>query len=153
MDAQEKKAYAFGMIFLLSNKMQNLGDKLDPQLTVKQWIFLTGVLRCESHTPTLSQVAARIGSSRQNVKKIALLLEKQGFVFMEKDVNDARAIRIHLTDTCLEHLESRNEMERRFLEELFDGFSAEDLTSLTSAMEELEKNVNKMERKYEEEEA
>lgn len=39
MELLQKKAYVFGMIFLLSNKMQALGDKLDPQLTVNPSIL------------------------------------------------------------------------------------------------------------------
>ncbi len=147
-DAQGNKAYVFGMIFLLSNKIQRLGDQRDPRLTVKQWIFLAGVLDCGGPGPTLSQVAARIGSSRQNVKKIASLLEKQGFLSMERDQKDGRALCISLTRECLAHLRQRDHMERRFLEELFQGFSGQELSALSKALEKLEGNVDNMEREW-----
>lgn len=153
MNNMENKAYVFGMIFMLSNKLQILGDKMDSHLTVKQWLFLAAVLRCESNAPTLSEVAARIGSSRQNVKKMASALEKQGFVLMEKDSSDARVLRINLTDICVAHLKQRHEMERRFIEELFDSFEPKELSSLSYMIQKLEKNVSEMRRRYDKGEA
>ncbi|WP_024345442.1 MarR family winged helix-turn-helix transcriptional regulator [Lacrimispora indolis] len=153
MNDMENKAYVFGMIFLLSNKLQILGDKMDPCLTVKQWFFLAGVLRCESNTPTLSELGAKIGSSRQNVKKIASLLEKQGFVLMEKDPEDGRVVRINLTDACVEYLKQREEMEDRFIEELFENFRPEDISLLSEMFQSLEGNVNEMGLKYDERKA
>ena len=150
MNDMEKKAYVFGMIFMLANKLQILGDKMDPYLTVKQWFFLAGVLRCESDAPTLTEVAVNIGSSRQNVKKIASLLERQGFVLMEKDPEDGRAVRIYLTPTCVEYLKQREEMEDRFIDELFEDFGPEDLSSLSELFQKLEGNVREVDLKYEE---
>lgn len=149
----EEKTYIFGTIFTLSNKLQLLGDRIDAKLTVKQWLFLAGVLRCDSNTPTLSEIAARIGSSRQNVKKMALILEKQGFVLLEKDARDARALRIRLTDVCKTHLKQREQAESRFIEELFDSFEAKELSALSAAIKKLEKNVKEMGQKYEEKES
>ncbi|EHQ90734.1 MarR family winged helix-turn-helix transcriptional regulator [Desulfosporosinus youngiae] len=143
----EEKAYVFGTIFTLANKLQILGDKMDPRLTVKQWLLLAGVLRCESTAPTLSEVAARIGSSRQNVKKMAALLEKQGFVLLERDGEDARMLRISLTEASRRHLQQREEMELRFLEEVFQGFDSRELLHLSAMIGKLEKNVGEMGRK------
>ena len=147
----EEKTYIFGTIFTLSNKLQFLGDKIDAKLTVKQWLLLAGVLKCESDTPMLSEIAARIGSSRQNVKKMASILEKQGFVLMEKDACDARMLRIRLTDACRAHLKQREETESQFIEELFSNFEAKELSTLSAALKKLEKNVRVMEQKYNQE--
>ncbi len=147
----EKKTYIFGTIFTLSNKLQLLGDKIDAKLTVKQWLFLAGVLRCDNDTPTLSEIAACIGSSRQNVKKLALILEKQGFVLMEKDVRDARALRIRLTDACKAHLKQREQAESRFIEELFYNYGAKELSLLSEGLKKLENNAKEMGLKYDDE--
>ncbi|HNW04989.1 MAG TPA: MarR family transcriptional regulator [Oscillospiraceae bacterium] len=146
MDEAEKKAYIFGTIFTLSNRLQIAGDRIDPLLSVKQWLFLAGVLRCEGSAPTLSEVAARIGSSRQNVKKTALILERRGFVLMEKDLSDARVLRIRLTEACAAHLLRREERERRFIEELFCGIGGEELSAFRASLQKLEENVGRMER-------
>ncbi|MDX9871067.1 MAG: MarR family transcriptional regulator [Clostridia bacterium] len=153
MNDLKEKAYIFGMIFMLSNKLQILGDKTDPLLTVKQWLLLAGVLRCESNAPTLSEIAAQIGSSRQNVKKTASILARAGYVLMNKDADDARVLRISLTNTCLEHLKKRDKMEQRFLEKLFAGFAPEELSLLSQAIQKLEENLTGLEQSYEEVEA
>ena len=147
--SMEEMAYIFGMIFILSNKLQIVGDRIDPLLTVKQWFLIVGVLQCENDAPTLSEVASRIGSSRQNVKKMALVLEKRGFVSMEKDPNDARIVRIRPTELCVEHLKTRDIKERLFLERLFDGIKSEDLKTLSVVVKKLEKNLFEMELSHE----
>lgn len=151
MNDINKKAYIFGMIFALSNKLQIIGDKMDTSLTVKQWLFLAGVLKCESNSPALSEIAAQIGSSRQNVKKTASILERQGFVLMEKDISDARMLRISLTDKCTAHLKQREKMELYFLQELFNGFTSDELSMLYEAIEKLKENIIEMENIYEKE--
>jgi len=144
MKELEEKAYIFGTIFTLSNRLQSLGDRLDAKLTVKQWLFLAGMLRSGNSAPTLSQIALRTGSSRQNVKKMALILEKQGFVSLVKDARDGRALRVALTESCRAHLKEREETELRFIEEVFSDFEPEDLAALSQAMKRLEKNVGKI---------
>lgn len=153
MSDLDQKAYIFGAVFTLANKLQMLGDKLDPQMTVKQWLFLAGVLRCRGTAPTLSEIAARIGSSRQNIKKMALILERQGFVSMEKDARDARMIRIRLTDACRAYLKGREELELNFIQELFSCFGPSELAAFSRAMKKLEKKVNGMGRNDDEKEA
>jgi len=74
MNYLEKKAYIFGSIFALSNKLQTLGDKFDRGLTVKQWLLLISIFKCESDSPTISEVAALIGNSRQNITPVLLSL-------------------------------------------------------------------------------
>lgn len=141
---EAEKAYVFGTIFTLSNRLQIIGDRIDPQISVKQWLLLAGVLRCESAAPTLSEVAAQIGSSRQNVKKTALILERQGFVSMGGDAADARVLRIRLTEECLAHLKRRENTEQRFIEELFCGIDEQELASLCTGLQKLEKNIEKI---------
>ena len=66
MNELKKKAYIFGTIFTLSNKLQVLGDEFDENITTKQWLFIVGVSKFQD-PPTISEVANFIGYSRQNV--------------------------------------------------------------------------------------
>lgn len=143
MDGLQEKAYVFGSIFILANQLQILGDQLDAKLTVKQWLFLAGITKCESRAPTLSELAARIGSSRQNVKKMAVILEKRGFVVMNRDDRDARMLRVSLTDFCKEYLGQREQIERIFMEEIFEGFDPRELSALSEAIRKLEKSIGR----------
>ena len=113
----QKESFIFGSLFVLANRVQNLGDKADPVLSIKQWLLIAAISQCGSENPTISEIAKVIGSSRQNVKKMAALLEKIGFVRLQRDDNDARAIRVSPTERCAEHFriyeESGNRIYRK----------------------------------------
>lgn len=146
MNDVKDKAYIFGSIFTLSNKLQILGDKFDRNLTVKQWLLLAGICKSRNDMPTISEVAGLIGNSRQNVKKMVLILEKEGFVTIEKNSNDARAQKIRLTKKCLDYLLQREKRELKFLEQLFEGFQSIEIKDLANGISKLEKNIVKMAR-------
>jgi DNA-binding MarR family transcriptional regulator len=150
MDNLKEKAFVFASIFTLSNKLQVLGDKLDENMTTKQWLLLAGIANSGGNTPTISEVADLIGNSRQNVKKMALILEKAGFLKMEKDTNDARVLRISLTDKCLDYLKLREKKELEFLQQLFNGFDTNLIKGLEKGILKLGGNIIEMEKQYEE---
>jgi DNA-binding MarR family transcriptional regulator len=127
MNELEQKAYIFASIFALSNKLQVLGDAFDENITIKQWLFILGVSKF-SEPPTVSEVANFIGYSRQNAKRIAVALDERGYITITKDKNDARALRITLTQKCTEYFAKRSQRELEFLDKLFTGFD----TNLTS---------------------
>lgn len=60
MNDLEQKAYIFGTIFTLSNKLQVLGDEFDKNITIKQWLFILGISQF-NEPPTISEVANFIG--------------------------------------------------------------------------------------------
>ena len=148
MNDDKAKAIIFGSIFTLSNKLQVLGDRFDSSLTVKQWLLLAGIHNSRENAPTISRVAEIIGNSRQNIKKMVLILENKGFVALENDSNDARVQKIRLTKKCLDYLAKREKGELEFLEQLFDGFQSVEINTLAKGMSKLEKNIVKMGRAY-----
>ncbi|WP_195948039.1 MarR family winged helix-turn-helix transcriptional regulator [Paraclostridium bifermentans] len=141
----EKKAYIFGAIFFLSNRIQNEGDKVFSEITTKQWFLLISIIRSGVNSPTLTEVSKIIGYSRQNVKKLSINLEKAGFVELQKDVNDSRVLRISLTDSCYQYFKNRQEKEESFIERLYDGITEEELDSMLLVMKKLEKNIGSFE--------
>lgn len=143
----EKQAYIFGGILTLANRLQVLGDQLDNQVTLKQWLLVAIIMKMEPSAPTLSEVASITGNSRQNVKKMAAILDKQGFVRLVKDDLDARIVRVHLTAKCKAYFESRAEMEQRFMSELFDNFDGGLTDGLYQGIMKLAMNVSQMEQK------
>jgi len=146
MDSLKDKAFIFGSIFTLSNRLQILGDRLDRNLTVKQWLLLAGIHNCRNSSPSISEVAIIIGNSRQNVKKMLVKLENLGFVKIQNDPNDARAQRIEMTEKCLDYLKQRERKEIDFLERLFAGFQPSELHELVRGITRLEKNMENIAR-------
>lgn len=148
MNSMEEKAYIFGSIFTLSNRLQVLGDKFDENLTIKQWLLLVGIFKSESSSPTISEVAHIIGNSRQNVKKMALILDKEGFLELSKDKNDGRILRIGLTNQCLTYFKQREKKENEFIDQLFHKFDSNEVYAIKNAIMKLDKNISVMESQY-----
>lgn len=95
------RAEIFGSIFVI---VQHLSRRADAELavvdlTTRQWLLLAVLTKWfPGHSPSLSEAAERYGSSRQNVKQIALGLEARGFVRLVPDRDDGRTTRIALTE-------------------------------------------------------
>ena len=84
--------------------VQHLSRRMDERLAIvgltsRQWLLLAVLGRFfPDSAPTLTEAAARYGTSRQNVKQIALGLERRGWLRIEPDQVDGRASRLVLTD-------------------------------------------------------
>jgi DNA-binding MarR family transcriptional regulator len=95
------RADIFGKVFVLVQHLTRRTDAaLAPlALSTQQWLLLAILTRgFAGRSPTLTEAAARYGSSRQNVKQIALGLETRGFVRLVPDPRDGRATLLELTD-------------------------------------------------------
>ncbi len=97
----EAQAELFGSVFVLTQHLARLTDTtLEPfGLTTRQWLLLAVLVRgFPGRDPSLTEAAERHGSSRQNVKQIALGLQARGFLELTSDPLDGRATRLHLTE-------------------------------------------------------
>lgn len=141
----EKKAYIFGSIFILSNKLQNLGDKTFENITTKQWLLIAALYKTPSGQVTLTNLAETIGSSRQNVKQLALNLEREGLIELKNNSKDARSLLVVPTTYCDEIFESREEKENEFVENVFKDFKENEIANLFDAMSKLTVNIYEME--------
>jgi MarR family transcriptional regulator, transcriptional regulator for hemolysin len=95
------RAEIFGTIFVVVQHLTRRADAelADLGLTTRQWLLLAVLTRWfPRRSPSLSEAAVRYGSSRQNIKQIALGLETRGFVRLIPDRDDARTTRIELTE-------------------------------------------------------
>lgn len=94
------EAEVFGRLFVLGQHLTRRADEaLRPVgLTSKQWLLLAVLVKgFPGATPTLTEAAAVYGTSRQNVKQVALQLADRGFVELVPDPHDGRATRLALT--------------------------------------------------------
>ena len=65
MDLVDEKAYIFGVLFVLANRIQILGDKVDPDLSIKQWLFIAVMSKFTETVPTLTEISMAMGMSRK----------------------------------------------------------------------------------------
>jgi len=141
ISAQE---YVYMAIHMLANRLQVLGDRFDPTVSSKQWHVLAVISKFEKAPPNIGDVAYVLGTSRQNIKKIANILQQRGFIRMEKDRNDMRNILLHLTEQCAEYYRNREQMEREYLESVFSGLDDNVLHDLKNGMGMLLSNIEGM---------
>jgi DNA-binding MarR family transcriptional regulator len=94
------RAEAFASLFVLVQHLSRRADRelADLGLTSRQWLLLAVLTNGFPSSPSLSEAAERYGSSRQNVKQVALGLQARGFVRLVPDPADGRTTRIELTD-------------------------------------------------------
>jgi DNA-binding MarR family transcriptional regulator len=128
------RAEAFGSLFVL---MQHLSRRADSELadlglTTRQWLLLAVLTNgFPGRSPSLSEAAERYGSSRQNVKQVALGLEARGFVRLVPDPADARTTRIEVTDRVREFDQPQMvERTRSMLHDAFIGLTPDDTGAL-----------------------
>lgn len=145
MNKLDKEAYILGNIFTLANKIQILGDKLDKNISTKQWLLIAVISKCKHPSPTLGEIADIIGNSRQNIKKMAVILQERGFVSLTKDINDARMVRITLTSKCITYFQGRDEKEMQFMDRLFNKFDETLTDGLYQGFVKLAENILEME--------
>lgn len=141
----QKQAYIFGTLFLLANRLQVLGDALDDKITLKQWLFISLIIKSEKQSITVSELAKLIGTSRQNAKKMAVILEREGYIAFVKDETDARVLQVTLTEKCFEHFAKRNAFENEFIFKLFKGMDIDLVDKMAAGFSELLSNISEME--------
>lgn len=145
----DKPAFIYASIFVLANRLQTLGDKIDPGISTKQWLVLAMISKFKKTIPNIGDIADLMGSSRQNIKKIAVILKQRGYVELRRDEADQRNIRLILTSKCYEYFKSREQQEDRYLKQLFLDVEENMLFELCKGLTKLNKNVNRIEIGYE----
>lgn len=146
MDILEKQKYIFGSMFLLANKLQVIGDQYMSRdgMTTKQWFLTAMISQFGENPPKLSEVAELMGSSRQNVKQLALKLEEKEFLIIEQDEQDARALRLNLTKKSKDFWEKREDKDNKFINYLFEEFSQGEIDVMFKGFNKLSEKIGKM---------
>lgn len=88
---------SFRLLILIANALRNLTDRLyaEDGLTTQQAAVLT---IAKAHgSPSFSECAAVLATSHQNVKQLAMALERKGFLRIVKDAEDGRVRRLRTT--------------------------------------------------------
>lgn len=140
ISSMDKKYALFGMLFALTNNLQTTMDAIMPEITTKQWFILAG-LSIFNEPPTLSQLAEVCGTSHQNTKQLVLKLEAKGFVKVQKDENDNRALRISADKKAFEWQTQIQEEENAFMERLFLGTTENGIKTTLEILMKIEENA------------
>ncbi|MDQ0176999.1 helix-turn-helix domain-containing protein [Bacillus chungangensis] len=132
----------FGTLFLVSTKLETIGNKFLGELTTKQWFLLATITTFFEEPPTISEAAIKVGLSHQNVKQVALRLQEKEFVTIEKDKKDNRVSRILVTRKAFNYeLKSRKKNEK-FIEELFKDINDSEAKLCLKILLKLSENID-----------
>lgn len=142
----EREMFIFGSIFMLSNKLQTVIDRglSTYGITAKQWFLMATLEEFFPEPPTIKAVADMMGSSHQNVKQLALKLEKNGFVKLEKNEKDKRAMKVILTEKSIRLGASRRNENIEFFSALFSDMKADEIQAMYQGLQKLIHKVNDM---------
>ncbi|MGL5692636.1 MAG: hypothetical protein ACRCXA_01050, partial [Peptostreptococcaceae bacterium] len=125
------------------NKLQTIGDEFLEEVTTKQWFFIVVISEFfKDKSPSISEVANKMGTSRQNIKQIALKLEKKEFITIAKDEKDSRILRVTITDKCMKYWENRYEKDSEFIEYIFRGMDEKELFQMFNSLDKFYKNIS-----------
>jgi DNA-binding MarR family transcriptional regulator len=138
------KKFLFASVFIDANKLQTIFDRYHPDVSSKQWLLMVIAASFET-PPTLTEVAEAMGCSRQNVKKIAAILEKKGYLSLQKELKDGRSICIVVTDKFREYANKLQVRNREVLEVMFKEFTKEQIKEFYESTNKLARGIEALE--------
>lgn len=146
MKIPENKQYIlFGGTFLLANKLQLIADKKVTGLSTKQWFLLRNLSDLPADPPpTITTLSRETDTSRQNVRKMLEVLERQGYVSLSHNAEDHRSQLVHLTESGSRLLRQVAIEAVPFFQELFAGISEEECAASANVILKLIDNLFKM---------
>lgn len=143
-EKMDKRYIIFANIFLLSNRLQTVMDSDIEELTAKQWLtaMMIGMF---DEPPTLKQLAKICDSSHQNTKQLISKLESKGFIRIENDSKDLRAMRILTTDKWVKWNQDNNENSLSFITKMFENLTDDEIAIMNKAQLKIYENLRNME--------
>lgn len=145
-DIIQKEQALFASFFVLQNRLQIAGEKVQKRISMRQWHLLAMTQVC---TPprTLTSIGKLMGCSRQNVKSLATTLEKNGFIKFVYGANNS--VLIEITDKANEYLFCMAERQNEVLNKLFSNLTDEEVdiyfdlqNKLLDGLEKVEEYAN-----------
>lgn len=141
-DTPHRAMALFCNIFIQQNRMQTACEKVQTDITMKQWLLLAMLEQCPEPR-TLTRVGRLMGCSRQNVKKLAASLERAGYLTMTGGAN--HSLLLAVTDKVAAYSAEMDERRGRVLQLLFADFSEEELRQLYALSRKLYAGLDRVE--------
>ncbi|MBQ7955907.1 MAG: MarR family transcriptional regulator [Lachnospiraceae bacterium] len=142
INSMDKRFALFGYFFAMSNRLQTVGDRFYEEITCKQFFLMICLRLFENGAPTINELSEIMGCSHQNVKSIAGKLEEKGYLEIRPDSDDARKLRIRLTNKADSLAKKYQKKEVDFIDMLFAGISDKQIEITFKTLEKMEENIN-----------
>ena len=142
INSMDKRFALFGYFFAMSNRLQTVGDRFYEEITCKQFFLMICLRLFENGAPTINELSEIMGCSHQNVKSIAGKLEEKGYLEIRPDSDDARKLRIRLTNKADRLAKKYQKKELDFIDMLFTGISDKQIETTFKTLEKMEENIH-----------
>jgi DNA-binding MarR family transcriptional regulator len=137
----EMEKYMLVILFLIQQRWTYIINKefAKDNITTKQWLLLVILGNVFDHDPSMQEMAEAMSTTHQNVKQLATRLQDSGFLKIERDPDNKRTLRLKFTEQCYKYWEKRDESDIESITNLFKVLDDEEVKSLFSIMNKLEK--------------
>ncbi len=122
---------AFRLVIVLAQELRTLMDQrlLPSELTTQQAALLT-MIETAGHAPTMTKAARALAMSHQNVKQLAVALERKGFLEIVPDEQDARSKRMQTTKKHRRFWAKRNPQDHACVAQWLSGLDEAEMATL-----------------------
>lgn len=146
-DTTEKQQKAiFSTLFIAGNKLQTLFDNHIPEVSLKQFMLLS-IVRQSKEQLTFTQLGNLLGCSRQNIKKLADILMKKGFITIRQSPSDTRAMCICPTEKVNDYFQNDFFYYQEELKYLFEVYTDEEIKMLFVLLSKLYTGIDNLEKR------
>ncbi len=135
----------FSTLFIAGNKLQTLFDNHIPEVSLKQFMLLS-IVRQSKEKLTFTQLGNLLGCSRQNIKKLADVLMKKGFIIIQQNPHDTRALYICPTDKVNEYFQNGFSEYQKDLKYLFEVYTDKEIETLFILLSKLYSGIDNIEK-------
>ncbi len=136
---EDQKKAIFSTLFIAGNKLQTLFDHHIPELL--------SIIKQSKEPFTFTQLGNLMGCSRQNIKKLANLLAKKGFITIQQSPCDTRAMCIYPTKKVTTYFENDFLKYQKELSYLFEVYTDKEIETLFILLSKLYTGIENLEKK------
>ena len=146
-DTTENQTKAiFSTLFIAGNKLQTIFDNHIPEVSLKQFMLLS-IVRQSQEPLTFTQLGGLLGCSRQNIKKLADVLVKKGFITIQQSPLDSRAMCICPTEKVNDYFQHDFSDYQGELKYLFEVYTDEEIKTLFVLLSRLYAGIDNLEKR------
>ena len=143
---EKQRKAIFSTLFIAGNKLQTLFDNHIPGVSLKQFMLLS-IVRQSKEQLTFTQLGDLLGCSRQNIKKLANVLMKKGFITIQQSPHDIRAMCICPTEKVSDYFANDFLEYQKELKYLFEVYTDEEIETLFILLSKLYAGIENLEKK------
>ena len=144
--AENQQKAIFSTLFIAGNKLQTLFDNHIPKVSLKQFMLLS-IVRQSKEQLTFTQLGNILGCSRQNIKKLADVLMKKGFITIQQSPHDIRAMCICPTEKVNDFYTNDFSEYQEKLKYLFEVYTDKEIETLFILLSKLYAGIENLEKR------